>query len=224
MSWGLGNVGGSLSNAFAVIAVTYPSGSECICYKGSRTPLRAKNDLGKWIFVLPEGGEWTVYCSDNGKSASKTVSVSQYEVKNVTLAYTRYIFKANEGFKEDFSLVGPMSVSSQSLSFTGSAYFGGTGKMYITPAINLSGYSKLYFDAELTYNWGGDYSWFCGIGDASYGNETVDTTNFVTYTHIIEASISRQSVLVDISTVSDTYNIKCGVSYCAGNIYNIWLE
>ena len=43
---------------YAVIGVTYPSGSTCTCTNGSKT-LTAKNTSGKAIFVIPSAGTCT---------------------------------------------------------------------------------------------------------------------------------------------------------------------
>lgn len=66
---------------FAVISVTYTPGRTCICSKGSKT-LRAKDTSGKYVFILPESGTWTV--SDGVLSRNATIT-EQYQIKKVSL-------------------------------------------------------------------------------------------------------------------------------------------
>jgi len=96
-----GGSSGSIDDAYAVVSVTYPEGSTCICTK-SDIELRAPNTSGNVMFGLPEGGTWTISCRDGAQSASDTVTVSQYGVYSKTLTYqvipeVLYIFKSGEG-------------------------------------------------------------------------------------------------------------------------------
>ena len=62
---------------YAVIGVTYPSGSVCTCTNGTLT-LTAKGTGGKAIFVIPSAGTWTV----------KAVSITaEGQAATVTLVY-----------------------------------------------------------------------------------------------------------------------------------------
>ena len=78
---------GVSSKPYAVIGVTYPSGSTCTCTNGNKT-LTAKDTSGKAIFVIPSAGTWTVKAVSGSKSTSKTVSITaEGQVATVTLAY-----------------------------------------------------------------------------------------------------------------------------------------
>ena len=66
---------GFASKPYAVIGVTYPSGSTCTCTNGSKT-LTAKDTTGKALFVIPSAGTWTVKAVSGSKSKSKTVSIT----------------------------------------------------------------------------------------------------------------------------------------------------
>ena len=84
--------GGGGVKLFAVIGVTYPSGSVCTCTKGTKT-YKAKNTSGLALFAVPEVGEWTVSCTDGTKTASKTVSIAtEGQAENVTLTYELALF------------------------------------------------------------------------------------------------------------------------------------
>ena len=72
---------------YAVIGVTYPSGSVCTCTNGTRT-LTAKGADGKAIFVIPSAGTWTVKAVKGSDSASKAVSITaEGQAATVTLVY-----------------------------------------------------------------------------------------------------------------------------------------
>ena len=72
---------------YAVIGVTYPSGSVCTCTNGTLT-LTAKGTGGKAIFVIPSAGTWTVKAVKGSDSASKAVSITaEGQAATVTLSY-----------------------------------------------------------------------------------------------------------------------------------------
>lgn len=78
---------GGAGKVYAVIGVTYPSGSTCTCTNGSKT-LTAKDTSGKAMFVIPYAGTWTVKAVSGSKSTSKTVSITaEGQVETVTLAF-----------------------------------------------------------------------------------------------------------------------------------------
>ena len=77
------NVGGG--SAFAVIDVTYIAGAICTCSNGTRT-MKAKDDSGHWLFVIPKAGVWTVTATYNGGSKSETVNVSESKAYMVNIS------------------------------------------------------------------------------------------------------------------------------------------
>ena len=90
-------IGGSSNSGdiYALISITYPSGSTCICSNGTTT-LTAATTTGQVCFAIPEPTNtpetWTVSCSSGGSSASTTVSISSKgQVESVTLAYVTII-------------------------------------------------------------------------------------------------------------------------------------
>lgn len=85
--------GGSSSEGFAAISVTYPAGSMCTCSNGQKT-LKAKDTSGSWLFVVPVSGEWTVTLTQGDRTVSQMVSISEYgQVEQITLSYTLWLFK-----------------------------------------------------------------------------------------------------------------------------------
>lgn len=83
-----------IGNAYAVIAVTYPSGSTCTCTNGTRT-FPAKGDTGSFLFLIPEDGTWRVSCTDDDHPDGVYQDVditAKYQAKTVTLAYELILF------------------------------------------------------------------------------------------------------------------------------------
>ena len=60
---------------YAVIGVTYPSGSVCTCKSGTLT-LTAKDTSGKVLFVIPYAGTWTVKAVKGSQSKSTAVKIT----------------------------------------------------------------------------------------------------------------------------------------------------
>ncbi len=78
---------------YAVIGVTYPSGSVCTCKSGTLT-LTAKDTSGKALFVIPYAGTWTVKAVKGSQSASKAVSITaEGQVETVELSFALQIVK-----------------------------------------------------------------------------------------------------------------------------------
>ena len=220
-----------IGKIYAVIGVTYPSGSTCTCTNGSKT-LTAKNTSGKAIFVIPSTGTWTVKAVSGSKSTSKTVSITaEGQVETVTLIFELYIFKNGSGLTSGYSIksiinstISAPTVSSDRISWSGDSSSGGIS-MYITPAVSLNNYTKLCFDFECSYNYGGNYGMGFGVGKDAGASTRIDWTQWTAkVTSTAQGTIARNTVQCDISKLTDSEYIKVVGSYSAGKIYNIWLE
>lgn len=214
---------------YAVISVTYPSGSTCTCTNGSKT-LRAKDTTGKALFVIPSAGTWTVKAVKGSQSASKTVSITaEGQVETVTLMYGLYIFKNGSGLTSGYSIksnsiISAPTVSGDTISWSGDSSSGGVA-FYIDPAVALSGYTKLCVDFECSYNYGGNYGMGFGVGtDAATSLMITNTSWTAKVTSTAQGIIARNTVQCDISALTDSEYIKIVGSYSAGKVYNIWLE
>ena len=219
----------TVAAVYAVIGVTYPSGSVCTCSNGSVT-LTAKDTTGKAIFVIPSAGTWTVTAVSGSKSTSKTVSITaEGQVETVTLMYGLYIFKNGSGLTSGYSIksnsiISAPTVSSDTISWSGNSSSGGVA-FYIDPAVALSGYTKLCVDFECSYNYGGNYGMGFGVGtDAATGLMITNTSWTAKVTSTVQGTIARNTVQCDISALTDSEYIKIVGSYSAGKVYNIWLE
>ena len=97
--------------------------------------------------------------------------------------------------------------------------------MYIKPAVSLNNYTKLCFDFECSYNYGGNYGMGFGVGrDAASGTMITNTNWTAKVTSTAQGAIARNTVQCDISALTDSEYIKIVGSYSAGKVYNIWLE
>nr|DAM33699.1 MAG TPA: tail protein [Caudoviricetes sp.] len=83
----------TVAAVYAVIGVTYPSGSTVTCTNGSKT-LKAKDTSGKAMFIVPTKGTWTVKAVKGSRSASKAVSITaEGQVETVELSFALQIVK-----------------------------------------------------------------------------------------------------------------------------------
>lgn len=216
---------GGTGKPYAVIGVTYPSGSTVTCTNGSKT-LKAKDTSGKALFVIPSAGTWTVKAVKGSQSASKAVSITaEGQVATVTLTYELYIFKSGSGLTAGYSVEGTGgNVSNDSISWSGNSESGGI-YVYIKPAVALNNYTKLCVDFECSYNYGGDYGMAFGVGNDAAVAIRISWTNWTAkVTSTAQGNIARNTVQCDISALTNSEYIKIVGSYSAGKVYNIWLE
>ena len=91
-------VGGGGGKLFAVIAVTYPSGSICTC--GGKA---AKDTSGYALFPV-KAGTYTVEChtSDSSQTKSTTVEITaDGQIKSVTLSYNLALYSSSEDWQSN---------------------------------------------------------------------------------------------------------------------------
>lgn len=124
---------------YAIIGVTYPSGSTCTCTNGTRT-LTGKDTSGKALFVIPAAGTWTVKAVKGSNSASKAVKITaEGQVETVKLAYALILFDGADntavtgGLKLQVGTYDSAVVSSAPIS-GGKITFNKTGYVGVYPA------------------------------------------------------------------------------------------
>ena len=220
-------LGGS-AKMFAVIGVTYPSGSTCTCTNGTKT-LKAKGTSGTAIFNVPSTGTWTVTATNGDKTASKSVSITaEGQVETVELLYALYIFKEGEG------AVTPMTVQAQSgvsASITDDVItlnypYGATQNIVAEAlnktAIDLTNFNTLYIDlVAIRINNSTTYGTHYGV----FSNDAVTgyiSDNFVAGEQV-KATFTRTVKTVDLSTITGSYFVGVKGAMSA-QVYNIWLE
>ena len=134
----------TVAAVYAVIGVTYPSGSTCTCTNGTLT-LTAKDTSGKAIFVIPSAGTWTVKAVKGSDSASKAVSITtEGQVATVELAYELVLFSGSETWtiKKRIDDYGSLAISNSKLTLTGSMAYGGSAPLYSCSAFYPSKVAK----------------------------------------------------------------------------------
>lgn len=135
---------------YAIIGVTYPSGSTCTCTNGTRT-LTAKDTTGKAMFVIPSAGTWTVKCVKGSQSASKAVKITaEGQVATVELTYDLILFDGTDntdvtgGLKlqvgnYDSAVVSSAPISGGKITFNKTGYVG----VYPAKKADITNYSTL---------------------------------------------------------------------------------
>lgn len=212
---------GGSSSLYAVIAVTYPSGSICTC--GGKP---AKDTSGYALFNV-KPGTYTVEChtSDNSKSKSTSVTVAESDkgkVKSVKLNYELYIFKSGSGMTSGYSAefstytgtgTTSNSINNTAITWASNASYG--GNMVISPNVDLSGYNQLHVELDYTGQYDGSYVTF-GVGNSTMG-DNFNASKKDTY------NTSRHTITIDISAITSKLYIKSTSRQSAGRFYNIWL-
>ena len=210
----------TVAAVYAVISVTYPSGSTCTCTNGSKT-LKAKDTSGKAMFIIPTKGTWTVKAVKGSQSASKAVSITaEGQVATVELAYDYIIFSNETGLNSVYSdggggasvRVGTDSSGKKILTFpTG----GGYGAMaYIKPSIDLTKYATLKISG-----YAGANRRFC------VWNQTPNSYNTgIVASATMSAGSSPRSYTIDVSNLSGNCYLGTEYSVSSTTIYDLRLE
>lgn len=153
--------GGSSAKVYAVIGVTYPTGSTCTCTDGVKT-LTAKDTTGRALFVIPHAGTWTVKAVKGSKSKSKAVSITaEGQVEVVTLIFETILWEA--GADQNISITGGFATNNTSyasyvtigdsaVTITGNRTYFGEG------SDNWSYSGNFYTKKKVTK---GEFEYFC---------------------------------------------------------------
>ena len=153
----MGN-GSITSKVYAVIGVTYPSGSTCTCTNGSKT-LKAKDTTGRALFVIPYAGTWMVKAAKGSKSKSKAVSITtEGQVGTVTLIFETVLWEA--GSDQNTSLTGGFAandtnyvkIKDSTVTITGNRTYFGEGT-------NNWSYSGNFYTKQKVAK--GEFKYFC---------------------------------------------------------------
>ena len=216
--------GGSSAKVYAVIGVTYPTGSTCTCTNGAKT-LTAKDTSGKAIFVIPSSGTWTVKAVKGSQSASKAVSITaEGQVETVELVYRLDIFKAGQGAVVPLSSSrdtnGRVTIKTDkiTISKTSENYCGAA--VFTTDSVDLSPYHTLHADVALT-PLSDDYRCYLYVSESAPGG-TDGWPGIVRGLAVKRITASSSSVSLDISSVNSGYVVLGNYGY--GSVTNIWAE
>lgn len=216
----------------ATINITYPANSNCVVANSGGQTVASDTNTGSstktWTATVNAKGTYAVTATatdGSGKTKSTTVSITaEGQIETVELVYQMYIFKSGSGLTSGYSVNGGGNVSKDRISWSGNSDSGGIS-MHIKPAVSLNNYTKLCFDFECSYNYGGNYGMGFGVGKDAAASSRIDWTNWTAkVTSTAQGAIARNTAQCDISALTDSEYIKVVGSYSAGKIYNIWLE
>ena len=197
---------GVSSKPYAVIGVTYPSGSTCTCTNGSKT-LTAKDTTGKALFVIPYAGTWTVKAVSGSKSTSKTVSITaEGQVATVTLIFDLILFNGGD----NTSVTGGWAYTITDVGYNDTSVRGD----------NLTVGTTLYWFPGRGWNGGGtDQKSRSGY---AHTKKKIDVTKYNTITAVSKhaaghltvnnASVALKvgTVSLDISALTGSYEVRLG--------------
>lgn len=200
----------TVAAVYAVISVTYPSGSTCTCTNGSKT-LRAKDTSGKALFVIPSAGTWTVKAVKGSQSASKAVSITaEGQVATVTLAYELVLFDGlnggdntdvTGGWKLSDTYGSDLNVTAESITVSNGggedygSWYGGTARATTKNTIDFSSYSIAEIEVATA-----DANAEILVGEAKLGISTEGT-----YTLDI-SNVTSGTVQITAVRPSETWN------------------
>lgn len=147
-----------IGKIYAVIGVTYPSGSTCTCTDGSKT-LTAKDTTGRALFVIPYAGTWTVKAVSGNKSKSKAVSITaEGQVEVVTLIFETILWEA--GSDQNTSLTGGFAANDTNYVTIGDSTVTITGnRTYFGEGSNNWSYSGNFYTKKKVIK--GEFEYFC---------------------------------------------------------------
>ena len=191
---------------YAVIGVTYPSGSTCTCTNGSKT-LTAKDTTGKALFVIPSAGTWTVKAVKGSKSTSKAVSITtEGQVETVTLIFELILFDGGD----NTSVTGGWSYTITDVGYNDTSVRGD----------NLTVGTTLYWLPGRGWNGGGtDQKSRSGyahtknkIDVAKYNTITAVSKHAEGHLTVNNASVALKvgTVSLDISALTGKYEVRLG--------------
>lgn len=211
---------------FATIAVTYPEGSVCTCSDGETT-LTAVDRTGSYTFTVPNAGVWTLTSSNETFTKSEIVEVTtEGQNSSIELMYRWYLYNTDDtceeltggwagksyafNFGDGSSSPAASSYSTPSITYntgsmrvamSGTAGTSAIGSAVINNTIDLTPYSKLYFDVADS-NVASSPRIYVGV------TETMKPVyTFTKYKQIADTGLYE----VDVSELSGEYTIAIGL-------------
>lgn len=201
-------VGGGGGKLFAVIAVTYPSGSICTC--GGKA---AKDTSGYALFPV-KAGTYTVEChtSDSSQTKSTTVEITaDGQIKSVTLTYELVLFDNGSYAAESGGFTG---ISNGKLYTENTGHQGAYtyNPWYSKNAVDITGYSTLKFTVEKGGVTGDDNNYNLLDVGITKTKGTSNTNDLAAKVKVRDSNATAdKEYTLDISNFSGTYYIE-GIS------------
>jgi len=206
-------------NKYAAIYVQYPEGSELSCSNGNRT-LRAETTTGKWVFLIPYAGTWTVTATKGtaAETASKTVGITaKNQVVDLTLTYDFVLFsygdynKAQTGgwVKKAWKWATSQYGTAREPAISeGTDYFkfmhsqgGSQGAYYVSNKIDFTNYNKLVFTGEVGGENSSNPMGFFIFTDLSATNAGDSCISKIFWTNLSAKKTFSNSTVLDVSAI-----------------------
>lgn len=139
----------------ATISVTYPAGSTCTCtfsHEGETIKTYTAPDTsGSYTFTVSNAADWVVSCTNGTQTASKTVSITQYEQsESVVLVYELVFFQSGLGMVTPLTInkwndnAGILNITNEHIqwSYAGNSWV--EISIYGTSTVDLSKYNNVH--------------------------------------------------------------------------------
>lgn len=211
----------------ALIQVSFPPNSTCICTNGSKI-FRAKTTNGKWLFGIPEDGEWKLTATDGKNIKEKTVQIRQKgQIEKISLEYVFSLFTEGQGVADGVSVKFGADTAGASVSPAGIiwATTNGVGnQVWFDPKIDVSKYSTLSIELRCDTRNANSDKYTVGIGVGIWEPTGAAQPNDWKASKTGIWDTARNVHKVDISSVSGEVFIKIAAYATTGTIFNVWLE
>lgn len=216
---------GVRASGFAVIGVTFPSGSTVTCTKGdtSLTPIGSGTTV---YFNVPEAGTWTVSISDSTHSAvTRSVVIStQGQVEKVSIDYQLVLFDNGTGGSNWTAGADPYTGGTSSIGSTlhmvgspGGENVGSSAGYVYSQALSLDGRSRISAVATAAFT-------LSALSKAGHAQIRLvrEADAFYTSDPVLEVDLTEgtgQTTVVDLSNIDKTVKYKI-VFFARGAYYN----
>lgn len=197
---------GGAGKPYAVIGVTYPTGSTCTCTDGTKT-LKLKDTSGQGIFIIPYAATWTVTATDGTNTNSKSVEItSEGQSVSVELSYALVLFDGGDntsvtggwtytitdtGFGTPDVRPDNLTVGTTLYWLPGRGWDGGG-----TDQKNRSGYARTKNKIDVT-----NYNTITAVSNYAEGHLTVGNASI---------ALKVGTVSLDISALTGSYEVRLG--------------
>lgn len=217
---------GGTGKPYAVIGVTYPSGSICTCTDGTKT-LKLKDTSGQGIFIIPYAATWTVTATNGTNTKSQSVEItSEGQIVSVALSYELILFDGGVVVPWKVIQAKPTATISDTIYLYASDPDAPVvSAVRTTNKIGLSGYSMLKY--TVTENARPANAFMC-VTSSTAAPITAGTTNAVTSAVAVYGQPTATGIYsVDVSEVQGEYYISIAEGHYQTSglrVSKVWLE
>ena len=213
--------GGSVNNAYALIAVSYPANSTCTAAKETKT-LTARSSNGAYCFSIPEAGTWTVTITDGTNTATQDVVISSAgQVEKLVMSYANDLFFNGAGAGNwtaapDVYWGGTATIGDRLyLNAKGLSQGAQKAYIYLTDAISFAGKQSLAVSA-ITNIGGFDHP---ELAQVRVVEETKTHSSTPDLEENLEAGVDVKTTVLDVSGLDSSKKYRV-VLYASGYYFD----